>query len=95
VTSGYLPPDSPLKSAKENQYFKTAEGETVSVKADVHQIELSGHADQLELIQLIAKVKPERTLLVHGEIDQAEALSKKIGNMTDVYIPERNEVIDA
>ena len=95
VTSGYLPPDSPLKSAKENQYFKTAEGETVSVKAEVHQIELSGHADQLELIQLIAKVKPQRTLLVHGDIDQAEALSKKIGNMTDVCIPERNEVIDA
>ena len=47
VTSGYLPPDSPLKSAKENQYFKAADGETVSIKADVKQIELSGHADQL------------------------------------------------
>lgn len=95
VTSGYLPPDSPLKSAKENQYFKTADGEAVSVKADVQQIELSGHADQLELIQLIAKVKPERTLLVHGDLEQAEALSEKIGDMTEVYIPERNEVIDA
>lgn len=95
VTSGYLPPDSPLKSAKENQYFKTADGEAVSVKADVQQIELSGHADQIELIQLIAKVKPERTLLVHGGLEQAEALSEKIGDMTEVYIPERNEVIDA
>ena len=47
VTSGYLPPDSPLKSAKENQYFKAEDGETISVKADVRQIELSGHADQL------------------------------------------------
>ena len=95
VTSGYLPPDSPLKSAKENKYFKTADGESISVKANVTQIELSGHADQLELIQLIAKVKPERTLLVHGELEQAKALAEKIGDMTDVCIPERNEVIDA
>jgi Cft2 family RNA processing exonuclease len=94
ITSGYLPPDSPLKSAKENHYFKTADGETISVKADVSQIELSGHADQLELIELIKKVKPERTLLVHGDMEQAEALSGKIQEMTDVCIPERNEVID-
>ena len=95
VTSGYLPPDSPLKSAKENQYFKAADGEIVSIKADVKQIELSGHADQLELIQLVAKVKPKRTFLVHGDIEQAEALSEKIQEMTEVCIPERNEIIDA
>ncbi len=95
LTSGYLPPDSPLKSAKENRYFKSSDGATISVQADVKQIELSGHADQLELIQLIAKVKPERTLLVHGDLEQAEALSEKIQEMTDVCIPGRNEVIDA
>ena len=95
VTSGYLPPESPLKSALNNQYFKAADGETISVKADVRQIELSGHADQLELIELIQKVKPERTLLVHGDMEQAEALKEKIGEMTDVCIPERNEEIDA
>ena len=95
LTSGYLPPDSPLKSAKENRYFKSSDGATISVQADVKQIELSGHADQLELIQLIAKVKPERTLLVHGDLEQAEALSEKIQEMTDVCIPERNEIFDA
>jgi Cft2 family RNA processing exonuclease len=95
VTSGYLPPESPLKSAMINQYFKAADGETISVKADVRQIELSGHADQLELIELIQKVKPQRTLLVHGDMEQAEALKEKIGEMTDVCIPERNEEIDA
>ena len=94
VTSGYLPPDSPLKSAKENQYFKTADGETITVKADVRQIELSGHADQLELIQLVAKLKPKRTVLVHGDLEQAEALSEKIQEMTEVSIPEKNEIID-
>ena len=94
LTSGYLPPDSPLKSAKENGYFKTRDGETISVQADVKQIELSGHADQLELIHLISTVKPQRTLLVHGDTEQAEALSEKIQEMTDVCIPQRNEVID-
>jgi len=95
LTSGYLPPNSPLKSAKENRYFKTSDGQTISVQADVKQIELSGHADQLELIQLVAKLKPERTILVHGDIEQAEALSDKIQEMTDVCIPQANDVIDA
>ena len=48
-----------------------------------------------QLIQLINKVKPVRTLLVHGDLEQAQALSEKIQEMTDVCIPERNEVIDA
>ena len=65
------------------------------MQAEVKQIELSGHADQLELIQLISKVKPERTLLVHGDIEQAEAFSEKIQEMTDVSIPQKNEIIDA
>jgi Cft2 family RNA processing exonuclease len=92
LTSGYLPPDSPLKLAKENRSFKH-DGETISVQAEVEQIELSGHADQLELIQLVRKLKPKRTVIVHGEIEQAEALSEKISEMTDVCIPEKGEVI--
>ncbi|MCJ7713081.1 MBL fold metallo-hydrolase, partial [Candidatus Bathyarchaeota archaeon] len=93
LTSGYLPPDSPLKSAKENKSFKD-NGETISVQAEVKQIELSGHADQLELIQLVTKLKPKRTVLVHGDLEQAELLSEKISEMTDVCIPQENEVID-
>ena len=92
LTSGYLPPDSPLKLAKENKSFKN-EGETISVEANVEQIELSGHADQTELIQLVAKLKPKRTVLVHGDIEQAQALSEKISEMTDVCIPEKEEII--
>jgi Cft2 family RNA processing exonuclease len=94
LTSGYLPPESPLKSAKENKSFKK-NGETISVQAEVKQYELSGHADQLELIELIAKLKPKRTVLVHGDIEQSQAFSEKISEMTDVCIPEKNEVIDA
>lgn len=94
LTSGYLPPDSPLKLAKENRSFKY-DGDTISVQAEVEQIELSGHADQLELIQLVRKLKPKRTVIVHGDIEQAEALSEKISEMTDVCIPEKGEVIVA
>ncbi len=93
VTSGYLPPDSPLKSAKENRFFKN-NGETISVQADVKQIELSGHADQLELIELIKSLKPSRTVLVHGDVENAELLREEISEMTDVCIPQKNEIID-
>jgi len=93
LTSGYLPPDSPLKTAKEEGFFKIEE-ETFNVKALVKQIELSGHADQNQLIEIVSKLKPTRTLLVHGDIEQAEALAEKIGEMTDVCIPKQNDTID-
>jgi len=92
ITSGYLPPDSPLTHAKEDRVFNY-KGNTIDVKAEVEQIELSGHADQNELIQLVESVKPKKTILVHGNLDQAQILSDKISKMTEVFIPERNESI--
>lgn len=94
LTSGYLPPDSPLKTAKEEGFFKTEDGGYFDVNCEVKQIELSGHADQTQLIRLVSKVKPKQTLLVHGDLEQAELLAEKIVEMTDVRIPETNEVID-
>jgi putative mRNA 3-end processing factor len=93
LTSGYLPPDSPLKTAKEEGFFKTEE-DTITVNALVKQIELSGHADQNELVEIVNKLKPLRTVLVHGDLEQAELLAEKIGEMTDVCIPQQDEVID-
>ena len=93
LTSGYLPPDSPLKTAKEESFFKIEE-ETFTVKALVKQIELSGHADQNELVEIVSKLKPTRTVLVHGDLEQAELLAERIGEMTDVCIPQQNETID-
>ena len=74
LTSGYLPPDSPLKAAKENQCFKSVDGETISVKADVQQIELSGHADQLELIR---KLKPKRTFSSTATLSKRKHFPKR------------------
>jgi Cft2 family RNA processing exonuclease len=92
LTSGYLPPDSPLKSAKEERRFRN-NGDMISVKAEIEQIELSGHADQLELVQMVEKLKPKRTILVHGDIEQSHALSEEIEEMTEVWIPEKGETI--
>jgi len=94
VTSGYLPPDSPLKLAKDKGYVKI-DGERYSVQARIVQIELSGHADQGELVELVKQLKPKRTVLVHGDLKQAEALSQQISGLTDVYIPEKAETITA
>ncbi len=93
LTSGYLPPDSPLKLAQEKRFFRL-DGEKIPVQAKFEQIELSGHADQAEIIQLIEKIKPKKTLLVHGDIEQAEALSTAISEMTEVCIPEKAESIN-
>jgi Cft2 family RNA processing exonuclease len=91
LTSGYLPEDSPLKFAKEKRLFKSSEGDKISVAARIVTVELSGHADQTELVELVRRIKPKRTVLVHGDLPQAEALSKKISDLTEVCIPEKNE----
>ncbi len=93
VTSGYLPPDSPLRLAKDKHYIKI-DGERFPVQAKIVQIELSGHADQLELVQLIRYLKPKQTVLVHGDLKEAEALSNKVSELTQVSIPEKNETIN-
>jgi uncharacterized protein len=93
VTSGYLPPDSPLRLAKDKHYIKI-DGERRPVQAKIVQIELSGHADQRELEELVQRLRPKRTILVHGDLRQAEALSKQIEELTEVCIPRKNEAIN-
>jgi Cft2 family RNA processing exonuclease len=89
INTGYLPPDSPLVMAKEGKIVDN--GESINVNADIEQIELSGHADQEELIDFVKTIKPKRTFLIHGNLDQAQALSEIINKYTDVEIPHKNE----
>ena len=42
---------------------------------------------------MVKKLKPERTILVHGDLEQAQALSEEIEEMTEVCIPEKGETI--
>jgi Cft2 family RNA processing exonuclease len=90
LTSGYLPEDSPLRLAKEKRFFRQ-EGEKIPVYAQFEQVELSGHADQVELIEFVRVLKPKKTLLVHGDLRQAELLSGEISELTEVLIPEKGE----
>jgi len=90
INSGYIPPESPLNIAREKGEL-IENGIKVPVKADVKQIELSGHADQKELVKLVTTLKPNRTFLVHGDLKQAQALSQKISNITHAEIPQKKE----
>lgn len=90
INSGYIPPDSPLNMAKEKGMIEDG-GEPMPVRARVEHIELSGHADQHELIEFVRRTKPRRTFLVHGVLEQAETLFKKIDRYSDVSIPEKHE----
>jgi Cft2 family RNA processing exonuclease len=88
ITSGYLPPDSPLTAAKERrEIFEN--GKKIVVNADVEHVEFSGHADQKELIKLVKTLKPKQTFLVHGDLEQETALSKEIAEITCVEMPEK------
>jgi Cft2 family RNA processing exonuclease len=89
INTGYLPPQSPLLMAKEGVISHN--GTSIDVHADISQIELSGHGDQEDLMHFVATLQPKQTFLVHGDIAEAEALSRKIGEYTDVVIPRNKE----
>lgn len=93
INSGYLPDDSPLMVAKEKTVIEE-EGKKFPVNATVKQIELSGHGDQVELIEFVEKIRPRKTFLVHGNLDQAEALAKRISSLTEVVVPSSGEIFE-
>jgi Cft2 family RNA processing exonuclease len=91
IITGFLPQESPLLMAQEGKIINN--GESIEVNATIEQIALSGHADQKELTEFVQTLKPKQTFLVHGNFDQAQALSNKINRYTDVQIPQKNESI--
>jgi putative mRNA 3-end processing factor len=90
ISSGYLPENSPLLTAKEETVIEN-EGRKFPVNAKVKQIELSGHGDQSELIEFVEQIRPRKTFLVHGSPDQTSALSQKIQSLTEVIAPTNGE----
>ena len=71
-------------------------GEPMRLRAEVDSIgELSGHADQHELLEWMAPVAPtlKRVFLVHGEPDAQQALKEEIERRyrLDVVCPKRGE----
>jgi metallo-beta-lactamase family protein len=71
-------------------------GEPMRLRAEVAKInELSGHADQHELLDWIKPLVPrlKRVFLVHGEIAQAQALAAAIRETynLEAVIPSRGD----
>lgn len=74
-------------------------GEPVRVRAEISSLdELSGHADQGELLQWIAPLAPSlrRVFLVHGEPQQAAALRALLHQVhgLDVIVPTPGQSFD-
>lgn len=74
-------------------------GEPHRVRAEVSKInELSGHADQRELLAWMKPVVPgvKKVFLVHGEPSQQTALAKAIAERYEVpvEIPKRGQTVD-
>ena len=80
-------------------------GEEVAVNSEVYSLEgLSGHADQIMLIDWIRKfkTKPKKIFIVHGEEEASETLSKLIEsefhiktiipNMGEVFTIEKEDI---
>ena len=93
ISSGYLPENSPLLTAKEKTVIED-EGKEFPVNATVKQVELSGHGDQSELVEFVEQIRPRKTFLVHGSPDQAKALAQKIGSLTEVVTPSNGEAFE-
>jgi metallo-beta-lactamase family protein len=74
-------------------------GEPMRVRAEISSLdELSGHADQHELLQWIAPLAPSlrRVFLVHGEPQQAATLAKLLHatHGLDVVVPQPGDSFD-
>jgi metallo-beta-lactamase family protein len=73
-------------------------GKEVEVKAKVESIEgFSAHADKVGLLKWLKNFtpKPKKVFIVHGDIEQQEALSKTLAKEKyESYIPSLNETLE-
>lgn len=74
-------------------------GEEHVVRAQINKINgLSGHADSNEMVAWVEAMnkRPQRTFLVHGEIDPAQNLARRLReelSLENVVIPELHEQV--
>jgi putative mRNA 3-end processing factor len=92
VPFGYIAPESNLGRVIRDKVINTISGEK-KVKAKIERVELSSHADQKGLLEIINTINPKKVMLVHGNKEAAESLATKINNRK-VYIPSNNESIE-
>ena len=69
-------------------------GDEVSVQATLYTINgFSAHADQRELLAWHQALKPEQTILVHGDPDSMDVFAALLKD-TQVHRPVEGDVID-
>jgi metallo-beta-lactamase family protein len=78
-----------IDGAKQVRLF----GDDIPVNAQLHTINgFSAHADRAELLQWHRAIRPERTILVHGEEKAMQAFADQLTN-TRVMMPRQGESI--
>lgn len=69
-------------------------GDDLPVNARIHTINgFSAHADQSELLEWHRAIRPDRTFLVHGDLDAMQNFSGLL-RQSDVKMPERGQVFE-
>jgi metallo-beta-lactamase family protein len=93
---GYMAKDTLGKRIVNKERFVRIFGVEYELNAEVAVINsFSGHADQNELVDFVSACLPiRRIFLVHGDLDQSQALSDVLSKMgLAVYIPAKSEEV--
>ena len=72
-------------------------GDWFERKAEVVDLDaFSAHADRNELLEYVARTRPGKIFLVHGESDQREALAEALraGGKAEVVLPKAGDVVE-
>ena len=92
--TGYQAKGTPGYALKNEEVWKRENGSTIPVECDVESYQLSAHADQSELTQLVEEVLPRKLFLVHGETKAREGLKQSIQKMSlavEVELPQNGD----
>lgn len=94
--TGYTDEESPGRRLQNLKTGDTLEldQEIVTVRCEVKKNNLSAHADQGQLCQVVSWFQPKAIVLVHGRPAAVQALRQKLVEKYLVYNPKNGEEID-
>lgn len=92
IFTSFLAEDSPGYGLTKTNVFEN-EDERFDVHCDIHQIELSAHADRTGLFDIIRTTQPKQVVCVHGDNTQdfAKSIEEELG--IDAFAPKNNEIV--
>lgn len=94
--TGYTDEESPGRRLQSLQTGDTLllDEEVVTVRCPVQKNNLSAHADQGQLCQIVSWFQPKAIVLVHGRLAAIQALRQKLVEKYLVYNPKTGDEID-